>query len=106
MERAKQEQAGKMRELTGEELKSVSGGTGAEGKKYSFRVKDYVLLDAADRFIIDENVDTDDGAYKVSGHKRTSGHVGRVTQDEPMKKSASTLYTAFKNNGGSLSAME
>ena len=85
--------ATKLQELTEEELKLVIGGTGETSWKYSFRDRDWVILDAAkDKFLISENVDTNDGGYKVRGVRRSSGNLG-VALESTM--SASTLLTCY-----------
>ena len=62
-------------ELNEAELKPVVGGTGAEGYKYCYRMYDYVYMssDKRYRFVVDENVDTNDDGCVINGHRVSSG---------------------------------
>ena len=96
----------KLKELTEEELKLVTGGIGENGYKYSFRSTDWVYLSntKTERFFINYNVDTNNDDYKITGEV---GHVGIHEDFRPSKTMrAKEIYECYKEHGGGLDAMK
>ena len=95
----------KLKELTEEELKFIASGTGEGNYKYSFRKNDYVFINSVsrERFVVDEDVDTNDGDVQVNGHKSSSSQKERDVRYTAM--SANAIYYNYLGNGGKLSTM-
>ena len=56
-----------------------------------------------ERFVIDEDVDTNDDNCKVNGHKSTTGQRDRDVRYTTM--SANVIFYNYLGNGGKLSTM-
>lgn len=96
----------KLKELTKEELEKITGGISTNRYKYSYRRNDYVFLngEGKERFMIDEDVDTNDDGYVINGHKSEIGVRERDVRYD--SKTASAIYSCYTSNGGKLKAME
>ena len=96
----------KLKELTADELKQITGGSSTGGYKYSFRNKDYVYLDGTHLVIFDihEDVDTNDDGYHVTGLRQNLGKPDFI--DDFSSERADALLKCYKEIGGHLSALE
>lgn len=94
-----------LNELNEEELKLVTGGTGEGGYKYSFRIGDYVYIsgDKQYRFVVDENIDTNDDNHIINGHRSQKG----VKEHDVsyLTMTASSICSYYASSGGNLKAM-
>lgn len=95
----------KLKQLSEDELKLIIGGIGADGYKYSFRRNDYVYMsgDKRYRFVVDEDIDTNDDTRSVNGHRTESSVKERDVSY--LTKNASYIYSCYINNGGKLTEM-
>ena len=96
----------KLKELTEDELKLVTGGVGENGYKYSFRSTDWVYLSntKTEVFFLYTNVDTNSDDYKITGEV---GHKGIREKFRPSKTMrAKEIYECYKEHGGGLDAMK
>ena len=96
----------KLKELTEDELKFVTGGAGENGYKYSFRSADWVYLSNTKTqvFFINYNVDTNSDDYKITGEV---GNVGIHEDFRPSKTMrAKEIYECYIEHGGGLDAMK
>ena len=96
----------KLKELTEDELKLVTGGVGENGYKYSFRSTDWVYLSntKTEVFFLYTNVDTNSDDYKITGEV---GHKGIREKFRPSKTMrAKEIYECYIEHGGGLDAMK
>ena len=96
----------KLKELTEEELKLVTGGIGENGYKYSFRSHDWVYLSntKTEVFFLYTNVDTNSDDYKITGEVGRKGIREDFRPSKTMR--ACEIYECYKEHGGGLEAME
>ena len=96
----------KLKELTEEELKLVTGGIDENGYKYSFRSTDWVYLSNTKTqvFFINYNVDTNSDDYKITGEVARAGMREDFRPSKTMR--AREIYDCYKEHGGGLEAMQ
>lgn len=94
----------KHKEFSEDELNKISGGIGENGYKYSFRIGDYVYIssDKQYRFVVDENIDTNDDDCIINGHRSQKGVKERDVSY--LTKRACEICSCYANNGGNLKA--
>ena len=96
----------KLKELTEDELKLVTGGVGENGYKYSFRRRDWVYLSntKTEMFFIYTDVDTNSDDYKITGEVAHKGMREDFLPSKTMR--AKEIYDCYKEHGGGLEAMQ
>ena len=105
-----QEELKQLKELSEGELVFVAGGTEETTYKYVFKRFDSVnaKADGFSKYVIDEDVKTNDGSYDVKCFFDSRGEGFRPSRhpdDDVRYLSTSQLMTLYKQNGGHLSQM-